>query len=87
MPKPMSKPKEFDLFDRPKTRRLLWLALWGACAGVVALQFFASPEPHFGFDDFPGFSALFGFVACVALILIAKALGYLLKKPTDYYDA
>ncbi len=78
--------KEFDFFDRPSTRRMLWIALWGACAIVVLLQVFAAPEPHFGFDGFIGYTALFGFIACTALILIAKGLGFILKKPVDYYN-
>lgn len=82
----MSKRKEFDFFDKPKTKRGLWYLLWGCCVGVLALQFVASPKPHFGFDNFFGFNGLFGFVACVVLIVVAKGLGFILKKPTDYYD-
>lgn len=82
----MSKKKEFDFFDRPKTRRMLWVALWASCGLTVALQVIASPESHFGFDDFFGFNALFGFVSCAVLILVAKGLGFILKRNTDYYD-
>lgn len=80
------KQKEFDWFDRPASRRLLWVLLWATCALTVLAQFVAQPEPHFGFDDFFGFNALFGFVSCAVLILLAKGIGLLLKKPTDYYD-
>ena len=26
-----------------------------------------------------------GFLSCLAMVLVAKALGYVLKKPEDYY--
>ncbi len=30
--------KEFDWFDRPKSRRFLWKLLWGACIVTVLLE-------------------------------------------------
>jgi hypothetical protein len=33
-----------------------------------------------------GFYALFGFVACVTLVLIAKQMRKILKRKADYYD-
>jgi hypothetical protein len=50
------------------------------------MEFFAKPEPHFPHSGFISFNALFGLISCVVLILVAKILGFVLKKPTDYYD-
>ncbi len=80
------KKKEPDFFERPDTRRWLWRLLWGSCGLTVALQFWEHPHPHFDFDSFFGFNAALGFVACAVLIIVAKGLGFLLKKPEDYYD-
>ena len=33
-----------------------------------------------------GFGAAFGFLSCLAMVLVAKALGYVLKRNEDYYD-
>jgi UPF0716 family protein affecting phage T7 exclusion len=33
-----------------------------------------------------GFAAWFGFLACVGLVALAKALGVILKRPDTYYD-
>jgi hypothetical protein len=33
-----------------------------------------------------GFYGWFGFVACVALVLIAKQLRRIVMRPEDYYD-
>ena len=31
------------------------------------------------------FGAVYGFLSCLAMVLVAKGLGYLLKRPHDYY--
>ena len=36
-------------------------------------------------DAWFGFGAVFGFAACVAMVLVAKALGLVLKRDDDYY--
>jgi hypothetical protein len=41
---------------------------------------------HFAIEQIFGFYAVYGFAACAALILIAKALGYLIKRDQRYYD-
>lgn len=71
---------------RPTTIRLLWRGSGVVLAGLVLSDLFIAREPHFGIDGLPGFSAAFGFLACVGLVLGAKGLGMLLKKPDDYYD-
>jgi ABC-type polysaccharide/polyol phosphate export permease len=40
---------------------------------------------HFGVDGWLGFNAAFGFLACVAMVLFAKVLGWLVKRPEHYY--
>lgn len=82
----MKEKKEFDLFDRPATRKLLWILLWGACGLSVLLELFVHRHPHFEADAFFGFYAILGFVSCTAMILLAKALGIFLKVDEDYYD-
>lgn len=41
---------------------------------------------HFEIEQLFGFYAVYGFLACAALILIAKAVGLVLKRPDSYYD-
>jgi hypothetical protein len=38
------------------------------------------------FAQWFGFYAAYGFFACVALVLTAKAMRRVLKRPEDYYD-
>ena len=41
---------------------------------------------EFSVEHWFGFHGLFGFVACVGLVLTAKALRRILMRPEDYYD-
>lgn len=72
-------------FDQPSTRKLLWRILWGTCLVSVFLELFIERKSHFPIDNFFGFYAVLGFVACTACILIAKGLGFFLKRRVDYY--
>jgi len=52
----------------------------------VALDLVVSHHPYFAVDGSFGFGAWYGFAACVALVLVAKALGVVLKRPDTFYD-
>jgi hypothetical protein len=65
---------------------MIWKAFIGALALTVAAQFFIESHPHFALEGLFAWNALYGFLACAALILLARALGVLLKRRDDYYD-
>jgi hypothetical protein len=71
---------------REGTIKGLWIAFLAALAITVLLDFVVAHHPHFGLDGTFGFGAWFGFASCVALIVFAKGLGALLKRPDTYYD-
>ncbi|WP_290899473.1 hypothetical protein [Ferroglobus sp.] len=65
--------------------RLLYaLALILIIADVV-YTFFAHPKRHF-YWEVPAFSAAFGFVMCIALVVISKSIGKFIMKEEDYYE-
>ncbi len=70
---------------RPSTIRLLWRILWIVLALTVAADFFVKPKPYFSIEGWYGFAAAFGFLSCVLMVLVAKALGAFLKRDQDYY--
>lgn len=72
---------------RQKTIRLLWIALAVILVATVVAGFLVHPHVYFGIDGTPAFYAWFGLGSCIAMVLIAKALGVLIKRPDDYYDA
>ena len=65
---------------------MIWKAFIAVLALTVAAQFFLEVHPHFGVEGLFAWYALYGFLACAALILVAKALGLFLKRRDDYYD-
>jgi len=71
---------------RPRTIRRLWFSFVVVLALTVLAQAVIAIKAYFGFDGWPGFAAAFGFLSCLALVLIARLLGLLLKRPDDYYD-
>lgn len=65
---------------------MIWKAFIAALALTVAVQLFIEAHPHFAVERLFAWNALYGFLACAALILAARALGVLLKRRDDYYD-
>lgn len=70
---------------RPSTIRMLWIGSAIVLAMLVALDLHVDHHPHFGLDGTFGFEAWFGFLSCVVLVLLAKVIGMVLKRPDDYY--
>lgn len=66
-------------------RRLRPLCL-ALLLGVVLAELVVPHEGHFAVERLFGWNALYGFLACAALIGVAKALGVLIKRPDGYYD-
>jgi uncharacterized membrane protein YhdT len=82
----MTGPDSDHWLTRPATIRRLWVVFVLALVVLVALDSVVAHHPRFGVDGTFGFGAWFGFVSCVALVVLAKALGAVLKRPDTYYD-
>ena len=48
--------------------------------------FYDFKKVSFNIDNVIGFYPIFGFLACISLIIIAKILAVVLKKGDTYYD-
>lgn len=72
--------------SRPETIRRLWQGFAVVLALTVLAELRVSHEGHFAVERLFGFNAAYGFLACAVLILIAKAIGIVLKRPEAYYD-
>ena len=79
--------KESDFFDRPATIKWILRIFYGLCIALVALDFVVHRHIYVWFETLPTFYALYGFVACVVLVLLAKIMRVLLMRDEDYYDA
>ncbi len=73
-------------FYRKSSIRILWSIAIVILLLTILLELFATLHPHFKIEMLFGFHAVFGFVACIAMVLFAKLLGFLIKRQEDYYD-
>ncbi|GEQ96371.1 hypothetical protein JCM17844_00080 [Iodidimonas gelatinilytica] len=71
---------------RPSTIRILWILFIAMLAATVVAQLFVEPHASFGIDGWLGFAAVFGFSSCALMVVVAKLLGYILKRPEGHYD-
>lgn len=71
---------------RPGTVRGLWIGFAAVLAALVLGDFLLHPHAGFGIDGTFGFYAWYGLGTCVAMVLFAKALGLILKRPDTYYE-
>jgi hypothetical protein len=71
---------------RASTIRRLWLAFALVLAASVLADLAVEHHSYFGLDGTPGFGAWFGFASCVVMIVFAKAIGVVLKRPDTFYD-
>ena len=79
-------PREDDAWlARPSTIRLLWRLFAVVLAASVAAQLLFKVKGYFAVDGWLGFGAVFGFLSCVAMVLFAKAMGWILKRDETYY--
>ena len=79
-------PKNSHWLVRPSTIRRLWWVFGIVLASTVIAQLVFGVKGYFGVDGWIGFGGLFGFLACLAMVLIAKGLGLILKRSEDHYN-
>ena len=74
------------LFDNPKNVTILLRCFYCSLLLLLIIEFFLHKHPHFAWEGWPEFYAVYGFVACVVLVVVAKyILRPLVKRREDYY--
>jgi len=75
------------LFDNPKNVQKVLYGLFGCLVLLLSIEPFIHKHPYFAWEEWFGFYAIYGFVACAFLVLAAKyILRPLVKREEDYYD-
>lgn len=80
-----------------KTEKVYWLdaqsnvtkVYWGVvivCGILFLSDAFYKKHPYFAFEKMFGFYGVYGFVACVALVIAAKGLRKLLIREETFYE-
>jgi hypothetical protein len=80
------KKEKIHLFDRPENVERLLKGFYAICISLALADFVVHRHIGFGWEKIPAFYALYGFVACVLLVLIAKKMRKILMRKEDYYD-
>ena len=79
--------KLVDMIETLRTKTVKKIAYGILVLLVMADFIIPRHEVHFFGDKIPGFWSLFGFSACVVIIIVSKWLGKNgLMKDEDYYD-
>lgn len=92
----MSKNKEDTSTFPALGRTLLWVdnkknvkrivyGLYIVCALLFAADFVYLKKTYLPVENIPGFYAFYGFFMCAALVICARAMRVILKRPEDYY--
>lgn len=71
---------------RPYTLRILWIVFIAILVLTLIPGLFIRQHETFGIEAGFGFYAWYGFITCVAMVLVAKLLGLFLKRRESYYD-
>jgi hypothetical protein len=72
--------------DDPRNVDRLVYGFYVVCGALLVIDFFVPKHGPFAIEHVFAFYGIFGFVACVALVLIAKQLRRVLMRSEDYYD-
>lgn len=74
------------IFDNPRNVKRVIHGLYAICAISLAAEFFVYRHVDHPWESLFGFYSLYGFVACVILVLVAKEMRKILMRKEDYYD-
>lgn len=78
--------KELKIFDKPENVRRLQIGFFAALVLVLIAESFVDMHGEFHVEHFYGFYAVYGFIAYVTLIFVARFLRKILMRKEDYYD-
>lgn len=83
--------EKVHIFDKPKNVKRVIRSLYIICATLFLLDFLihrhhSFAEGVFSPEGWLGYYAIYGWVACVLLVLAAKQMRKVLMRGEDYYD-
>ena len=74
------------IFYQPRTIRRILAILHLACAGLFLSDLIFHRHVVDPIEEIVGFYGLYGFIACVGLVLAAKEMRKMLLRDENYYD-
>ena len=70
---------------QPSTAKLIRV-FFAISAILFIADFFVPRKTHLGVEKVPGFYAIYGFIGCVVLVLVAKEMRKIVMRRESYYD-
>ena len=87
MKRPIDIDEELRMFDKPQNVKRLLIIFFISSVAVLLIDLVYHRHSVFAWEDYFGFYAVFGFVACVVLVIVSKyILRPLTMRKEDYYD-
>ena len=79
--------EELGMFDKPQNVKRLLYTFYTCVLLLLFVDVFYHKHAIFAWEGFFGFYSVYGFVACVILVILAKyVLRPLVMRKEDYYD-
>jgi hypothetical protein len=78
--------QKIPFFDNPKNVTWIIRIFYAICILLVVADFIVHRHIYVSFEEIPAFYALYGFIACVVLVVIAKGMRLLVMRDEHYYD-
>lgn len=75
-----------DFFDKPENIKKILKVFYVICIGLVIVDFLVHRHIYHSWENIPAFYAIYGFVGCVILVLIAKEMRKVIMRGENYYD-
>jgi len=81
----MKKPDTVGWADRPEIRQRIRHALYGICGLLVLAELVVDRHTVMPLERLPAFYPVYGFLALITVVLLAKGLRRLVGRPEGYY--
>lgn len=73
-------------FEKPENIKKMLRVFYVLCAILVVVDFVVHRHVYHDWEKIPAFYAIYGFVGCVILVVIAKEMRKVIMRDEDYYD-
>ncbi len=83
----MSDQNQQAFFDKPANVTWILRVFYVICALLVIADFVVHRHIYVEMERIPAFYALYGFVACVVLVVLAKVMRNFLMRDENYYES
>ncbi|MBE0575606.1 MAG: hypothetical protein IH613_06890 [Desulfuromonadales bacterium] len=84
---PIDIDEELGMFDKPENVKRLLRIFYTCVVLLLVVDIFYHKHAIFAWEGYFGFYAVYGFVACVILVIVAKyVLRPMVMRKEDHYD-